>query len=126
MSNMDAVFDDGTLKITRIIEDGTLTLELVGKCIIRDANDTLMPIFATAMEQSAASDVRLVLDFRQVTYMNSSSFAPVIKVLEKTRLGKQALTICYDRQQKWQSVSFSAMTIFKTPDERIRIDGDRV
>lgn len=126
MSNMDAVFNDGTLQITRIIEDGTLTLELVGKCIIRDANDTLMPIFAAAMEQSAADDVRLVLDFRQVTYMNSSSFAPVIKVLEKTRLGKQALTICYDRQQKWQSVSFSAMTIFKTPDERIRIDGDRV
>lgn len=123
MSKIDAVFDDGTLKISRIIEGGTLTLELIGKCIIRDANDTLMPIFTTAMEESANNNVRLVLDFRQVTYMNSSSFAPVIKVLEKARLGKQALSICYDRQQKWQTVSFSAMTIFKTPDERIWIDG---
>lgn len=126
MSTMDAVFDDGTLKISRITDDQTLTLELVGKCIIRDANDTLMPIFATAMEASADSGLRLVLDFRQVTYMNSSSFAPVIKVLEKARLGQQALTICYDNQQKWQTVSFSAMTIFKTPDERIRIDGGAV
>jgi len=123
MSTMDAVFDDGTLKISRFTKDKNLTLVLIGKCIIRDANDTLMPIFATAMEESANSELRLVLDFRQVTYMNSSSFAPVIKVLEKARLGKQALTICYDRQQKWQTVSFSAMTIFKTPDERIRIDG---
>jgi anti-anti-sigma regulatory factor len=126
MSTMDAVFDDGTLKVSRIIEDGILTLELIGKCIIRDANDTLMPIFASAMEESSNSDLRLVLDFRQVTYMNSSSFAPVIKVLEKARLGQQKLTICYDREQKWQTISFSAMTIFKTPDERIRIDGGSV
>lgn len=123
MSSMDAVFDDGTLKISRITENGTLRLELIGKCIIRDANDTLMPIFAKAMEAAADNQLRLMLDFRQVTYMNSSSFAPVIKVLEKARLGKQALTICYDRQQKWQTISFSAMTIFKTPDERILIDG---
>lgn len=126
MSNQDAVFDDGTLKISRLSDGEALTLQLVGKCIIRDANDTLMPIFTQAMEDSAQSEARLVLDFRQVTYMNSSSFAPVIKVLEKARLGKQALTICYDRQQKWQTVSFSAMTIFKTPDERIRIDGGSV
>lgn len=124
MSTMDAVFDDGTLQISRILDDACLSLELKGKCIIRDANDTLMQIFASAMKESKNTGARLVLDFRQVTYMNSSSFAPIIKVLEKARLGQQALTIYFDGTQKWQTVSFSAMTIFKTPDARIRIDGD--
>ena len=123
MSNLDAVFDDGTLTINRSQADGTLTLQLIGKCIIRDANDTLMPIFSDAMAESGHNGQRLVLDFRDVSYMNSSSFAPVFKVLEKARLSEQALTIRYDSQQKWQTVSFSAMTIFKTPDERIQIDG---
>lgn len=123
MSNLDAVFDDGTLTINRSQADGTLTLQLIGKCIIRDANDTLMPIFSDAMTQSGDSGLRLVLDFRDVSYMNSSSFAPVIKVLEKARLSEQALTIRYDSRQKWQTVSFSAMTIFKTSDDRIQIDG---
>lgn len=123
MSNTDAIFDDGTLTMDQAQTDTELTLTLSGKCIIRDANDTLLPVFTRALEEAESAGLRLVLDFRPVSYMNSSSFAPVIKTLEKARRGDTALTLRYDSQQKWQTVSFSAMTIFRTPDGRIRIDG---
>ncbi len=123
MTSPDAVFDDGTLTINRANSEDALVLRLAGKCIIRDANDTLLPVFVRALEEAAEARRRLVLDFSAVSYMNSSSFAPVIKILEKARLGQQALTIHYDAAEKWQSVSFSAMTIFKTPDQRIQING---
>lgn len=124
MTDSTEVFSDGTLKIDQQASDSALTLNLSGKSIIRDSMDTLLPIFKKALEDAASADKRLVLNFRSVSYMNSSSFAPVIKVLEKARTGKAQLSVLYDSNEKWQQTSFSAMTIFKTSDGRITIDGE--
>ncbi|MEX1057714.1 MAG: hypothetical protein WED11_08275, partial [Natronospirillum sp.] len=101
-----------------------VVLNLSGKSIIRDSMETLLPIFKASLEEAILADKRMILDFRLVSYMNSSSFAPVIKVLEKARIGKAHLAVIYNNNEKWQETSFSAMTIFKTPDGRITIDGE--
>lgn len=124
MTQREDVFNDGALKIEKRRSGSDLTLVLSGKSIIRDANETLLPVFSKSLEEAIDSSLRLVLDFRPVTYMNSSSFAPVIKVLEKARLGTTALSVIYSSRQKWQEVSFTAMTIFRTPDGRITISGE--
>ncbi|MEX0623413.1 hypothetical protein [Saccharospirillum sp.] len=124
MTHSVEVFSDGTLKIDKQTSDDEVILNLSGKSIIRDSMDTLLPIFKASLEEAVSADKRLVLDFRPVSYMNSSSFAPVIKVLEKARTGKAHLAVLYNGNEKWQETSFSAMTIFKTVDGRISIDGE--
>lgn len=124
MTGKEEVFHNGALKIEKRQSDSNLTLVLSGKSILRDANETLLPVFTKSLDEATTSSRRLVLDFRPVTYMNSSSFAPVIKILEKARLGTTALSVIYSSHQKWQEVSFTAMTIFRTPDGRITISGE--
>lgn len=123
MTAREELLNEGALKIEKQRSEAELVLMLSGKSIIRDATGTLLPVFVTALEEAEAEGVRLVLDFRTVTYMNSSSFAPVIKILEKARIGMMPVTVMYSREQKWQEVSFAAMTIFKTPDGRVAITG---
>lgn len=116
-------FSEGALSIQEAKTEATLTLLFQGKSIVRNANDTLLPVLLDAMAQADQHGLRLVLDFRGLSYMNSSSFAPIIKVLEKARLGQTPVTTLYSREQKWQEVSFSALTIFQTQDGRITITG---
>lgn len=124
MADLKEVFNDGTLKIDMQEDAKVLTLHLSGKSIIRDAMDTLLPIFMEQLGRAQEQEQKLVVDFRSVTYMNSSSFAPVIKVLEKARIGTTALLVRYNSREKWQETSFSALTIFQTPDGRIALNGD--
>ncbi|SEO80046.1 hypothetical protein [Aquisalimonas asiatica] len=116
-------FSEGALSIQETGTETTLTLRFQGKSIVRSANDALLPVILDTMERAAKQSLRLVLDFRGLTYMNSSSFAPIIKVLEKARMGEDHVTIIYSSEQKWQEVSFSALTIFQTQDGRITITG---
>jgi hypothetical protein len=117
------VFEAGALRIEKYGADTELRLVLSGKSIIRSASDTLLPLFVESLAAAQDAGRRLVLDFRALTYMNSSSFAPVIKVLEKARLGGATLQVLYSSEQKWQEVSFAAMKIFATPDGRVSIKG---
>lgn len=123
MSKKQVVFDDGALQIEHVQEQDTSFYKLQGKSIIRDANETLLPVFVSGLDMADKNDVRLVIDFKSVTYMNSSSFAPVIKILEKARMNNSRLTVRYQKSQKWQEISFTAMTIFDTGDGRVAIEG---
>ncbi len=123
MPEREAIFNEGALKIEKVRSESELALVLTGKSIIREANETLLPLFVEGLREAEDAGLRLILDFRPVTYMNSSSFAPVIKILQKARLGAMPVSIIYSSDQKWQEVSFAAMTIFKTPDGRISITG---
>ncbi len=123
MNKKQMVFDDGALQIERCEEQDTWLYKLQGKSIIRDANESLLPVFIDGLGLADKSGYRLVIDFTSVTYMNSSSFAPVIKILEKARMTSSRLTVRYQKSQKWQEISFTAMTIFDTGDGRVSIEG---
>jgi anti-anti-sigma regulatory factor len=115
------IFEAGALRVEKHAADTELRVVLSGKSIIRSANEVLLPVLLEALTGAQGAGKRLVLDFRPLTYMNSSSFAPVIKVLEKARLGGAHLQVLYSSEQKWQEVSFAAMRIFSTPDGRISV-----
>ena len=65
----------------------------------------------------------IVLDFREIEYMNSSTITPIIKILERAKRGKSKITILYKGSLKWQQLIFSALEIFQTRDERVQIIG---
>jgi hypothetical protein len=83
----------------------------------------VLPILLRGIEEANSSGKRLLLDFRDVAYMNSSTFTPIIKVLEKARVGDAQVTVLYAKGLKWQEVSFTALTIFQTRDGRIEVRG---
>ncbi len=114
---------DGPLNVQRSEDDQGLILAFTGKSILRDPTEVLQPILLRVLEEADRADSRLVLDFRELTYMNSSTFTPLIKTLERARLGGSRVTVLFSPDKKWQSVSFTALTIFDTPDGRIRVEG---
>jgi hypothetical protein len=94
-----------------------------GKSMLRDPNEFVMPILLKTLAEATGEKKRIVMDFRDLLYMNSSTLTPVIKILERARVGTGEITISYRRTLKWQDISFSALTIFQTPDRRILIEG---
>ena len=114
---------EGPLTIRREETSEDLTLVFEGKSILRDPTEFLQPILLQVVEEIDAEGKRLVLDFSDLAYMNSSTFTPLVKTLERARLGRSRITVLYDADQKWQSVSFSALKIFTTDDARVAVVG---
>jgi hypothetical protein len=82
-----------------------------------------MPILLRTLGEAIPARKRIVMNFRDLSYMNSSTLTPVIKILERARVGEGQITVEYRKSLKWQDISFSALVIFQTPDGRIVIEG---
>ena len=112
------------LHVERSDDDRGIVLTFSGKSILRDPTGMLQNGLQQAREEADAEGIGLVLDFRNLDYMNSATFTPVIKILEKARLGRTRLTVLYNQTKRWQTVSFAALAIFETADGRIVVRGE--
>ena len=116
-------YSNDQLRIEVSHDDGVISVHFHGKSMLRDPNDFLMPILLRVLAEANTERKRLLLDFRSLAYMNSSTMTPVIKVLEQARVGEGMVTVTYRKALKWQDISFSALVIFQTADGRIEIRG---
>jgi hypothetical protein len=116
-------FTNDQLRIDVTEEAEAVTLRFLGKSILRDPNQFVMPILLKTLADANSGKKRLVMDFRELSYMNSSTLTPIIKILERARVGEGKISITYRKSLKWQDISFSALVIFRTPDGRIEIAG---
>jgi anti-anti-sigma regulatory factor len=101
-----------------------LTLVWTGKSVNRKPSDFITPILLEVIKKSTAENKPVVLDFRHLEYMNSSTITPIIKILERARKGAVQMRLLYRKSLKWQELSFSALQIFATKDGRVEIKGD--
>ena len=83
----------------------------------------LTPILSELLEKSKDGSKCIVFDFSKLEFMNSSAITPLIKILERAKRGKNRIKIFFNSHLKWQELSFSALEIFKTEDDRITIKG---
>lgn len=111
------------LHLQTALDDTAVTIHFSGKSILREPAEFVMPILLEALSEAMGRGKRLVLDFCDLAYMNSSTLTPVIKILERARLGDGQVTALYRKSLRWQAVSFSALSIFQTPDGRIQVSG---
>jgi hypothetical protein len=121
MGNIQNISKD-QLKL-EINDDEQVTIRFLGKSILRDPTEFIMPILLSTLKDANLLKKRIILDFRDLVYMNSSTITPLIKILEKTRVGEGSITVLYRKNLKWQDISFSALALFQTPDNRIEIKG---
>jgi len=64
-----------------------------------------------------------VMNIGKLKYMNSGTMTPLITLLKRMTKGEGSFLINYDANVKWQELSFDALILFQTEDERINIVG---
>jgi len=111
------------LKIEVQESNDSITTRWTGKSIDRNPSNFLNPILVEIVNRSTEFNKRMVLDFQKLDFMNSSTVTPLIKILERAHKGKMSVTVTYNKQMKWQDLSFSALKIFQTKDRRVEIKG---
>ena len=117
------LFEDGLLQIELIENTNSITLVWTGKSTHRKPSEFISPVLAETIRRSNASKKRIIMDFRRLEYMNSSTITPIIKILERAKRGATEITLLYNKSLKWQDLSFSALEIFETQDSKVEIKG---
>lgn len=120
---MTSVHSKNDLRIGVKREDGEIRVVWEGRSTARDPVTFIGPILTSALVESTNSGTPLVLDFRGLVYMNSSTITPVIRLLREAGQGTGRVLVLYQRGIRWQELNFSALTIFETDDKRIEIRG---
>ncbi len=111
------------LSIEVIEQETSIDVKWEGKSIEREPGKFISPILVKVMEMAGAMNKRIVMDFQSLSYMNSSTITPIIKILDRAKNGMTKITITYQKALKWQELNFSALEIFRTEDNRLEIKG---
>ena len=121
--NDKQIFENGLLKLEVMENSDSISVDWKGKSTERNPGKFITPILLRILKNSSDKNKRIVLDFRNLLYMNSSTITPIIKILERARKSNKNLTVLYNKSLKWQELNFSAIEIFQTKDQRILIKG---
>jgi hypothetical protein len=116
-------YENNLLKITLQEAEKTIEVKWNGKSVERDPSIFIMPILLKVLEMSSESGKTIRIDFTELEYMNSSTITPIIKILERAKRGNTSLKVVYKKSLKWQDLSFSALELFQTTDQRVEIQG---
>jgi hypothetical protein len=110
-----------TLNVT---EDANSILVIwKGRSTAREPAEFLIPILTRALDRATELKRPLTLDFRAIEYFNSSTITPVVRLIEEAKRRGGSVVITYDKKLRWQELSFSALQVFHTGDQRIRVVG---
>ena len=108
--------------ILKAIDEGdVLKVTWEGRSSSRSPSATITPFLEELAGIVQASNQRLEMDFTQLQYMNSSTIAPMVQLLDKAKENGFPLSLLYNKSRSWQEISFSAMKIFECDDPVIRI-----
>lgn len=119
------VYTNSLLSISVSEDDEAITAVWSGKSIEREPGKFITPLLMRLIKRCSERDKRLLLDFRSIDFMNSSTITPLIKMLERAKRGSSRMTVIYDSESKWQELIFSALTIFSTKDDQVSLKGSK-
>ena len=116
-------FTSHALTLTVSEEPATVLVIWSGRSTAREPAEFLIPILTKALDRASELKRPLTLDFRAIEYFNSSTITPVVRLIEEAKRRGGSMVIHYDKKLRWQELSFSALQVFHTGDQRIRILG---
>lgn len=117
------LFTNKFLTIQVVEHENSIDVKWEGKSVDREPSKFISPILVKVLEMAGDLNKRIIMDFQSMSYMNSSTITPIIKILERAKNGMTKITIFYQKSLKWQELNFSALEIFKTKDNRLEIKG---
>lgn len=116
-------FTNSTLTLTVGEDTAAVSVIWKGRSTARDPAEFLIPILTKALDRATEIRRPLMLDFCGIEYFNSSTITPVVRLIEEAKRRGASLVVRYDKKLRWQELSFSALQVFHTGDERIKIVG---
>ena len=111
------------LSIEVIEHETTFDVKWEGKSIDREPSKFISPVLVKVLQMAGTLNKRITMDFQSLSYMNSSTITPIIKILDRAKKGMTKITIIYRKTLKWQELNFSALEVFRTEDNRLEIKG---
>ncbi len=116
-------FKNDLFTIELMEKEGVLYLFLKGKSVDRNPAVFMQPIFDKVLKEVTTKEYELIIDVQYLEFMVSSTVTPIIKLLGKANQHFLRVTVLYQNRVKWQKVNFSALRVFATEDERIKVKG---
>jgi len=116
-------FTSNLLTIEVKENETSFNIRWTGISIEREPTRFITPVLVDVIKKSSDRNKRIILDFRELAYMNSSTITPVIKILERAKRGETQIEVVYKKSLKWQDLIFTALEIFQTNDRRVEIKG---
>jgi len=117
----ETTFQNKMLSVEVTESPSDILVQFRGKSVDRDPGEFLTPLLRDTLAKAGAR--RIVLNFMDLEYMNSSSVTPVIILLNEIKAGTQSIRLVFSKAKKWQELSFSALKVFQTRDGRIEVIG---
>lgn len=117
------IYNNNLLKVEVKEKGDSIVAKWTGKSVDRNPSKFITPLLADILERSNGVTNKIILDFQELDYMNSSTITPIIKILERAKRSRVRLVVKYNKLLKWQDLSFSALKIFQTKDKRVEIRG---
>ena len=118
MENIVYSTENKDLKISLEEKDDCVYMIWEGKCTLYYPGQFLDPIFERAM---SLNDSKIIMNFENLEYMISSGFGQIVKIMDKIKNGTGRIELQYSKNVDWQELSFTALTVFCTPDNRVSI-----
>ena len=116
-------YTNNFLTIQVVEHETSIDVKWEGKSTDREPAKFISPILVKVLEMASGLNKRIIMDFQSLSYMNSSTITPIIKILDRAKKGMSKITIFYQKSMKWQELNFSALEIFRTKDNRLEIKG---
>ncbi len=116
-------YTNNLLTIEVAEQETNIDVKWEGKSIDREPAKFISPILVQILKSASEMNKRIVMDFQNLKYMNSSTITPIIKILDRAKKGMTKITILYCKSTKWQELNFTALEIFNTDDNRLEIKG---
>jgi len=120
---MNKNYSHNSLNFDITEETDSIVMNWSGRSTDREPGKFITPILIELIKEGSDKNKRVIMDFQNLTYMNSSTLTPIIKILERAKRGNTKISVLYKKSLHWQDLSFSALEIFETNDKRVEIKG---
>jgi anti-anti-sigma factor len=107
MNTADILFSGDRLTIRKSILREQCILLWSGECDFRNPAETLGPVLESVAD--TISERRIIVDFRDLSFMNSSAVTPILVFLKGIVARGCQVHLIYNSQISWQRSTASAM-----------------
>lgn len=114
--------ESGALKIWVTNNDDRITITWMGKSEDRNPEIVLNPYVDGLL--NSLKDKKVILDFKNLEFMNSSTIPPIIRLMKKLEDEGISTEIIYNSSNYWQVFSFEILEQLSSLMAKVTIRGE--
>ena len=93
-------------------QDASVDLIFIGKSKDRSPSEFINPVLMKAYDTAKTVPKEIVLNFYRMSFMNSSTVAPIIKLWSMLKNESIPLRVVFNADLSWQKTSFAPLAVF--------------